>query len=91
MDFEDKCKILADLWLNYRKDPDIEDFVEYNDLGLPLAFLIHAELVEVLDDGIRYVEEAYDLFAESLQVDPDEDFNTLQEMLNASPDEDEEE
>jgi hypothetical protein len=89
MEFENKCEILADLWLNFRNDSEIEDFVDYNDLGLPLAYLIHAELVEVLEDGMPYVEETYNLLAKSLGVDPDENFYTLQEMLNASPDEEE--
>jgi hypothetical protein len=89
MEFENKCEILADLWLNFRNDSDIDDFVDYNDLGLPLAYLIHAELVVVLDDGMPYVEETYNLLAKSLGVDPDENFYTLQEMLNASPDEEE--
>jgi hypothetical protein len=89
MEFENKCEILADLWLNFRDDSEIEDFVDYNDLGLPLAYLIHAELVEVLEDGMPYVEETYNLLAKSLGVDPDENFYTLQEMLNASPDEEE--
>lgn len=89
MEFENKCEILADLWLNFRNDEELEDFVEYNDLGLPLAYLIHAELVVVLDDGIRYVEEAYSLLAKSLELDPDENFYTLQQMFDASPDEEE--
>ncbi len=36
--FENKCAILADLWLNYKDNEELEDFVEYNDLGLPLAY-----------------------------------------------------
>jgi hypothetical protein len=28
-------EILADLWINYKYDDEFEDFIEYNDLGLP--------------------------------------------------------
>lgn len=89
MEFENKCEILADLWLNFRDEPSIEDFVDYNDLGLPLAYLIHSELVIPTELCMPYVEETYDLLAESLDLDSDEDFVTLQQMLNASPDEEE--
>jgi hypothetical protein len=89
MEIEDKIAILADLWLNFRDDPSIEDFVAYNDLGLPLAYAVHAALSEITDDGIPYVEETYNLLAESLGLDMDEDFSTLQEMFHASSDKEE--
>jgi hypothetical protein len=47
--FETKCAILSDLWLNYKDNEELADFVEYNDLGLPLAYLIHTNLVTVTD------------------------------------------
>ena len=47
-DFSTKTAILADLWINYRDEGEFEDFIEYNDLGLPLAYLINTELLIVL-------------------------------------------
>jgi hypothetical protein len=85
MEFENKCEILADLWLNFKDDENLEDFVEYNDLGLPLAYLIHTEIVIPTELSYTYVEETYNLLAESLGLDLDQDFYTLQEMYNASP------
>ena len=85
--FENKCEILADLWLNFRDDEDLADFVEYNDLGLPLAYLIYEELVIPTELCEPHVEETYNLLAKSLGLDLDQDFATLQEMFNASPDE----
>ena len=41
--FENKITILAELWMNYRDDEDLEDFVEYNDLCVPLATLMKTE------------------------------------------------
>ena len=87
MEFENKCEILADLWLNFKDDEELADFVEYNDLGLPLAYLIHSELVIPTELCEPYVEETYNLLAEALGIDLDQDFATLQEMFNASPDE----
>jgi hypothetical protein len=34
--FDNKISILAELWMNYRDDEELQDFIEYNDLGLPL-------------------------------------------------------
>jgi hypothetical protein len=89
MEFEDKIAILADLWLNYKDMDGLKDFLEYNDIGLPLAYTIYAGLSEVTDDGIPYVEETYNLLAESLGLDLDEDFSTLAEMLAQSEEEEE--
>ncbi len=38
--FENKALILADLWMNFRNDEEFQDFVDYNDLGLPLAYAL---------------------------------------------------
>jgi hypothetical protein len=84
MEFETKCEILSDLWLNYKDMDALKDFLEYNDIGLPLAYLINVDLVTPNEEAFSYIEETYDLLAESLGLDLDEEFSTLAEMLNAS-------
>ncbi len=86
-DFDTQCAILADLWLNYKDLDGLKDFLEYNDIGLPLAYSIHAGLSEVTEDGIPYVEETFNLLVESLGLDLDEEFSTLAEMLAQSEEE----
>ncbi len=44
-DFSNKVTILAELWMNYREDDHLDDFMEYNDLGLPMAYLLMNEIV----------------------------------------------
>ena len=85
--FENQCVILADLWLNYRDHEELEDFVEYNDLGLPLAYLIHTELATVTEEGIPYVEETFNLLCSALELDQDADYISLNEMLGESEEE----
>ena len=87
MEFDTKCAILADLWLNYKDMDALADFLEYNDIGLPLAYTVHSGLSEITYEGIPYIEETYDLLAESLGLDLDEEFSTLAEMLAQSEDE----
>ena len=78
--YTDKCTILAELWLNYRSDESFQDFIEYNDLGLPLAYAIDNDIVKSTEMAQRFVEETYDLFLASLGVE-DNGVETLVELL----------
>jgi hypothetical protein len=89
--FETKCAILSDLWLNYKDNDELEDFVEYNDLGLPLAYLIHTNLVAVTEEGMPYVDETFNLLCTALGLDSDEEYTSLNELMELQDDEDEEE
>jgi len=61
-DFRDICNILGALYLDYKKDEDLKDFIEYNDIGFPLAYLVSALLCEVGDEGVRLITESWNLF-----------------------------
>jgi len=78
--FENKITILAELWMNYRDDDDLQDFVEYNDLGLPLAYFLVNEIVLPTSQSELYINETYDLFIASLQV-ADREWESLDELL----------
>ena len=79
-DFSSRCNILGDLWLNYKGEADFSDFIDYNDIGLPLAFAISQEIVDVTEMATTYINETWDLFLESLGV-KDTGFSTLDEIL----------
>ena len=81
--FENKITILAELWMNYRDDEDLQDFVEYNDLGLPLAYFLMNEIVMPTSQSELYINETYDLFIASLQV-ADNEYESLDELLGAA-------
>ena len=80
--FAKKCAILGDLYANYGQDPEFKDFVEFNDLGLPLAYLSNEGLCELSIDGERYIEETWTLFVKSLGIE-DVGFDDLDEMFQA--------
>jgi hypothetical protein len=82
-DFTKVCEILGTLYVNYKDDEELKDFIEFNDLGLPLAFLASENLCEVSDDGARYITETWALFVESLGLE-DIGFETLDQMLSLS-------
>lgn len=81
--YEDKASILADLWLNYRSDEDFVDFIEYNDLGLPLAYAIANGIVESTDLSKAFVEETFSLLLEGLDIE-DTGFEDMDELLAES-------
>jgi hypothetical protein len=79
--FSKKCEILGELWLKYRQDEELEDFLEYNDLGLPIAYAIANDIVKSTDMAKSFVEETFDLLLASLQVE-DEGWENLDELLS---------
>jgi Asp-tRNA(Asn)/Glu-tRNA(Gln) amidotransferase B subunit len=85
-----KAKILADLWLNYRNDEDFIDFIEYNDIGLPLAYIINEGIVQSTEMAQRFIEETFDLLIEALDVS-DTGFDDLDDLLSIVVDEEPEE
>ena len=79
-----KCEILGDLWLGYRQDEEFRDFIEYNDLGLPLAYAFANEIAKETEIAERYINESYELLAESLGVSDTDEFDSLEAMLEQS-------
>jgi hypothetical protein len=80
--FGNRVAILADLWMGYRSDEEFEDFIKYNDLGLPLAYAMDNKIIEDTQlNAVAFVNETWDLFIESLGVE-DTGFETLQDLLD---------
>jgi hypothetical protein len=78
--FENKCSILSEVWLDYRKDEEFKDFVDYNDLGLPLGFLCAEGLVQPAELAKQMVIESFELLLASMGVE-DSGFETLDELM----------
>lgn len=78
--FENKCAVLSDLWMQYRFDKEFEDFVEYNDLGLPLAFLVGEELVKPALLAKEMIEETYALLLAALERE-DGDYESIEDLM----------
>jgi hypothetical protein len=79
--FSKKCEILGDLWLEYRQDESFQDFFEYSDLGVPIAYGIQNKLIEKLtSEGTRIVEESFRLLLAGLSVE-DTGFDSLEDLL----------
>lgn len=82
--FDIRCEILADLWMEYRQDEQFKDFVEYNDLGLPLSYAIANSIVEASQMAESFVNEAFDLLVTGLGLEEDTGFENLTDLLEGS-------
>jgi hypothetical protein len=81
--FTNRCEILGQFYSQYRDEKDFQDFMEFNDLGLPLAYFVSEDLCEVSDDGVRYINETFDLFLASLEL-KDVGFANLEDVFIAA-------
>ena len=78
--FEVRCNILSELWIEYRDQEDFKDFIDYNDLGLPLAFLLDEGIVKNTDKSMLMVNETFNLFLATLGQE-DQGFDSLDDLL----------
>jgi hypothetical protein len=79
--FSSQASILAELWMNHRQDEEFRDFIEYNDLGLPLAYAIAENVVGVSDKARLFIEETFDVLLAGLEIE-DTGFDSLDELLS---------
>lgn len=80
--FLDRVAILADLWLNFRDDEDFQEFISYNDLGLPLAFALNEKFVMGTDASSRFVNDTFEMLLKGLELDDlEKGWENLDEIL----------
>ena len=85
--FSTKCEILAELWMNYRYDKDMQDFFEYNDIGFPLAYALKEEIVLPTPMAEKFVEETFALLLSSVELE-DTGWENLDQIFDNSTTED---
>jgi hypothetical protein len=71
------------MWIEYREDVDFKDFVEYNDLGLPLAYFIAEGVALPTELAETYIGETFEILVAALDIE-DVGFETLDELFNLS-------
>lgn len=89
--FSNKCEILGDLWLYYREDirgnEAWEEFFAYNDVALPLAYILRQEYATISEEGeaVDYINETWEMFCDYISVDSDGEYSDLTGVFEASP------
>jgi tetratricopeptide (TPR) repeat protein len=85
--FDQKLNILSELWLDHRKEEAFADFVEYNDIGLPLAYAIQNGIVNTTEKATNFIEETFELLLDGLDMEDREGgFDSLDEILEGEED-----
>lgn len=87
--FSNKCDILGALWLYYREDAMSNeawrDFFEYNDIGLPLSYMIAEGLAQSSGiDTEALVDETWEMFCAYIDIDPQLEYMNIVEAFEAS-------
>lgn len=73
MDFADKAGVIGQLWIEFRGDEDFEAFMDYNDLGCPMAYMLAEGLIKELTPvGEEMIEETFKMFLELINVSEEE-------------------
>jgi hypothetical protein len=67
--------------MDYRDEVEFKDFIDYNDLGLPLAYAISEGIVEKSDIATNFINEAFDILLSALGVQ-DTGYETLEDLLD---------
>lgn len=76
---KNKSNILGQLWIDFREDEMMSDFIEYNDIGMPMAYFLSEGLVTPTVLAEEYVNETWALFLEVLNLS-DEDVEDVQDL-----------
>jgi hypothetical protein len=81
--FENKCKILAELWNEMRDAEDFEDFIEFNDVGLPLAHVLVNNAATANEASREFINETFELLLDDLYIE-DKGYSKIRELLDES-------
>jgi hypothetical protein len=80
--FSDICRILAEFYIREKEDQDFGEFFKYNDIGLPLAYLVASDLATPSEKGEEYITQTWEMFSGALKLEETEiEFKTYTEIL----------
>ena len=84
MDFADKAGTIGQLWIEFREDEDFKNFMEYNDLGCPMAYMVAQGLIKDLTPlGEEMISETFGMFIKLINV-TEEEIDSLTENKDLS-------
>ena len=79
--FDKRCEILAELWMYNRDDVKLKDFFQYNDVGMPAAWLVDEELVTPTPPLMLLISETFDVLLAALEIKEDTGFDSLDDLF----------
>lgn len=76
-----KCRVINEVWERYHNDKMWSPFFLIYDIGIPLARLIVLEAAEPNERGVESINETWLELCRIIMVDPEGDYDLLDEML----------
>jgi hypothetical protein len=92
MEIETKCKIIEEFVREYFlkdifvDDEEVQDFIAYNNLGIPLAQSVSYKLATPTPEGFSLIEETRNFFCSVFNVDSEGEYEDLDEFLESEED-----
>jgi hypothetical protein len=80
-DFNTICKILGEMHISYTEDGLHSDFVQFNDLGVPLAYFVSEGLATPSEEGRDKILETWELLMRAAEKE-DTGFSELDDVLD---------
>jgi hypothetical protein len=76
--FEDKCEILADIWLDEYCKAVFGDVMESENLSFPFAFGLHYQhILRLSEEAEAKIEKLFDLMVELIEADTEIDLRDI--------------
>ena len=79
-----KCEFIEDFSRLCLEEKIHLDFVTYNDLGIPLAISVVAEIADLRYIGKDIIDETYSQMCELLEVDPNVEYSDFDDFMSRS-------
>ena len=80
---ETQIDILGNFYINYKDDSNTKEFIEFNDIGLPLAYLTSEGLCNPTDQAAIYIQETFNMLLITLKLE-DIGFDSLDHLLDTA-------
>jgi hypothetical protein len=80
-DYSKQIEILNNLFLNNRDEERFADFVDFNDVGLPLAYAIFQGIVQSTPMAEDIIKETFQLLLALFNINNDTGFTSLSQIL----------
>lgn len=83
IEFTTRCAILGQFWYEFRDDEELNPFMRYNDVGLPLAWFISTGVVDPRPMAEDYINETFTMFLDAMEVTENEvsEVDSLDDLL----------
>lgn len=87
--FSKKCEILGSLWVAYKDEAEKlegwKQFFSWSDVALPMAYMVWLDMVSLKEDSPSnpklFIEESWEELCKILEKNPDESYESIEELL----------